>query len=104
MTTPEGRVKAKVKARLKRDYPLDCWAFMPVQMGMGSPALDFLICIKGIFVSIETKVLGKSLTDRQQLTRSCIHAAGGLVLVVWDDETLDYAMASIALKLKAFGL
>ena len=80
--TPEGRVKAAVKralATLPRRYH-----FMPVQNGMGAPALDFYCCINGRFVAIETKAPGKKLTARQEATRDQIYAAGGIVFVVDD--------------------
>lgn len=100
--TPEGRVKAKVKRRLKA-LGTDCWTFMPVQKGMGIPALDFVLCIRGHFISIETKAdATKNLTPTQLTTKAAIEAAGGLVFVVFDDNTLDYAMASITL-LQRFG-
>lgn len=86
MSTPEGKVKRKVSAWLKE---LDrCWPFMPVQSGYGAPALDYIVCIKGVFVSIETKKPGGALTPTQQATKKTILDAGGMVLVVWDDESL----------------
>lgn len=92
--TPEGRVKAKVKRALKV-LGHECWQFMPVQTGFGAPALDFLLSIRGRFVAIETKAPGKDLTPLQQTTKAAIEAAGGIVLVVWDEPTLDIAMKII---------
>lgn len=89
--TPEGRVKAKVNRRL-RTLGDKVWRFMPVQMGMGIPALDYLLCVNGQFVACETKVKGKKLTDRQQLTSDAIRAAGGRVFVVYDDASLEFMM------------
>ena len=97
MSTPEGKVKAKVKkARLKliKDG-FGVWSFMPVQMGYGAPALDFLWCVNGCFVAIETKVKGKYMTPRQEQTANEIHAAGGLVFVISDNDSLDFAMKKI---------
>lgn len=94
MSTPEGRVKAKVKRALKH-LGRDCWQFMPVQTGFGAPALDFLLSVRGRFVAIETKVPGKSLTPLQETTKAAIEASGGIVLVVWDDDTLAIAMKII---------
>lgn len=85
--TPEGRVKAKVKralATLRRHYH-----FMPVQNGMGAPALDYFCCISGLFIAIETKVPGKGLTDRQRLTANAIVAAHGIVYVIHDDHEIE---------------
>ncbi len=95
--TPEGRIKKLVKAKLA---PLvenhQCWAFMPVQSGFGIPALDFLLCINGWFVAIETKKSANAkLTDRQQATKRDMEEAGGIVLVVYDEASLDRAMKII---------
>lgn len=94
MATPEGRVKAKVKAALNK-LGSDCWRFMPVQNGYGSVALDFLLSIRGRFVAIETKAPGKKLTPLQEGTKAQIEAAGGVVLVVWDETSLEIAMKII---------
>jgi hypothetical protein len=87
-------VKAKVKAALA-SLKSDCWRFMPVQTGYGAPALDFLLCIHGRFIAIETKAPGNALTAQQQTTKAQIEAAGGIVLVVWDEPTLAIAMRVI---------
>lgn len=92
--TPEGRIKAKVKRRLKAEFPKH-WPFMPVQTGYGAPALDFLICIAGRFVSIETKKPGGKPTPLQETTIQNIRDAGGLVFVVDGDESLEHAIACI---------
>jgi len=92
--TPEGRVKKKVKAALDT-LGSDCWRFMPVQTGYGAPALDYLLAIRGRFVAIETKAPGKKLTALQEGTKAAIEAAGGIVLVVWDESSLAIAMKII---------
>lgn len=68
---------------------------MPVQMGMGKPSLDVMICAGGWFVMIEAKVKGKKMTPRQTLTAEEVCAAGGLVFLVDDDASLDKAMEVI---------
>lgn len=73
----------------------DCWRFCPVQTGFGSPALDYLLSIRGRFVAIETKAPGKRLTPLQEGTKAAIEAAGGIVLVVWDETSLELAMKII---------
>lgn len=92
--TPEGRVKKIVKKALDTLGP-DCWRFMPVQTGFGSPALDYLLAIRGRFVAIETKAPGKKLTPLQEGTKAAIEAAGGIVLIVWDETSLELAMKII---------
>jgi len=87
MTTPEGKVKAKVKTqvidKLARRY-----AFWPVQVGMGATTLDCLMCINGYFVAIETKAQGKKLTPRQEAVAALVRNAGGMVYVVTPDTDL----------------
>ena len=96
--TPEYRVKARLKKRLKEEFGSECYWFMPVQSGFGSPSLDFLICISGLFVSIETKAPGKKPTPLQETTIANMRAAGALVFVVDGDESLDDAIACIKSK------
>ena len=67
MTTPEGKVKAAIKAVLKR---VGAYYHMPVQNGMGAPSLDFVCCYKGRFVAIEAKAPGEKPTKRQIQTRN----------------------------------
>lgn len=90
MSTPEGRVKAKVTRWLK-ELGDDCWYFMPVQRGMGRPALDYECCIRGHSVAIETKVPGGVMSPTQKATRDAKLAAGGLVLMIWDEQSLEHA-------------
>lgn len=83
MTTPEGRVKDKVKKCLAQWQ--DIYKFMPVLNGMGAPSLDFLLAVRGHFLAIETKAPGKKMTPRQETTAAEIRAAGGTVLVIDGD-------------------
>lgn len=83
--TPEGKVKAKIKSLLKLH---DAYYFMPVQNGMGSPALDFYVCHKGRFIGIEAKAPGKYATPRQVNTMDEIVSAGGATIVVSDDNSM----------------
>lgn len=92
--TPEGKIKAKVNVALKT-LGTSLWKFMPVQTGYGMPALDYLLCVNGCFICIETKVKGKELTGRQELTKAAIEKAGGIVFMVDDDESLEFAMKYI---------
>jgi hypothetical protein len=95
MSTPEGRIKAMLKKKIKLHFP-KAWTFMPVQSGYGAPALDFILCIDGMFVTIETKASGKEkLTPTQESTAAAIAVAGGLVLRVHDEESCEKAIALI---------
>ena len=77
--TPEGRVKEKVKALLRR---YGAYYFMPVQYGYGAPSVDFLVCHQGFFAAIETKAEGKKPTKRQALVLQEIAEKGGATFVI----------------------
>jgi hypothetical protein len=85
--TPEGRIKAKVKALLKR-YGI--WFFYPFSFGAGTAGIPDIVCIiRGQFVGIEVKSGPKAkLTVLQRRVAEQIVAAGGLWLRVDDDDTL----------------
>lgn len=84
-TTPEGKVKKRVKRALDhlQEKGYRVYYHMPVQNGMGAPTLDFVGCINGRYFAIETKAPGKKATPRQEQTMAEITAAGGTALV-WD--------------------
>lgn len=83
-TTPEGKVKAKVKDLLRK---YDAYWHCPVQNGMGNQALDFMhVQVPGCpAFAIETKAPGKEPTVRQQRTIASIRKAGGTVFVIDGD-------------------
>ena len=68
MTTPEGKVKAKVRAILDDTR---IWSFWPVPSGYQAASLDVLCAVRvkniPVFFAIETKAPGKGITDRQGL-------------------------------------
>lgn len=97
--TPEGKVKAKLKARLRKEWP-NMYSFMPVQSGYGAKTLDFLCSIEGRFVAFETKAPGKHPTPLQASTIEDILHAGSFACVVSDDDTIDAAIALIHLWLR----
>lgn len=77
--TPEGKVKAQVKAILKR---FGAYQFWPVQTGFGATTVDCLCCIDGKFLAIEVKAKAGKLTPRQELTLREVSKAGGLACIV----------------------
>ena len=93
--TPEGKVKALVNRRLEQHFGRRCYRFMPVQNGMGAPGLDYHCCIDGLAVYIETKMEGKTLTERQRLTRNRIEEASGLVFEIHNKVEIDAMIARI---------
>lgn len=82
--TPEGRVKAKLNRLLAKYETI--YKFMPVPGGYGSSSLDYVLCVGGRFLAIETKAPGKQPTPRQHKIIEQIEAAGGLVFVFDGDE------------------
>ena len=97
MATPEGKVKARLKARLKT-LPSPFYQFWPVQSGMGASTLDMLGCYKGRFVTVETKALGKCLTPRQLFVMDQMERAGALAFVVSCDDDIAYMVAELQLQ------
>ena len=95
MKTEEGLLKDKVKRYL--DALPRMYRHMPVPSGYGTQTLDFLCCIDGRFVGIETKAKGKKPTPRQQQCIEEIKRAGGAAF--WCD---DYE--SFMLNMAAWGL
>ena len=83
MTTPEGKVKDRVKKVLKAE---GAYYHMPVQNGLGAPTLDFVGCHLGRFFAIETKPGNKQPTPLQELTMEDMRKAGGRVFLI-NDET-----------------
>jgi Holliday junction resolvase len=79
-STPESRVKKKVKEILDQ---MGVYHFSPMQNGMGRAGIpDIIGCLEGQFLGIECKA-GKGTTtalQERELTR--IQNAGGLALVV----------------------
>lgn len=83
--TPEGKVKAKVSALLKKhgvEYA------MPVQNGMGKQMLDYVCCWRGRRLDIETKKPGGVPTPKQRQTAVNMWRAGAKVFIISDGEGL----------------
>lgn len=81
--TPEGKVKAKVKAVLKKH---GVFYFMPRGSIFGKAGVaDIVACYMGKFVAIETKAGRNKLTMRQELVKQDIEQAGGVYFVIRED-------------------
>lgn len=88
-TTPEGKVKAAVKKRLKE---MGVWFCMPMGTGFGNSGVpDFVCCWGGQFLAIETKAPGKrsNTTSMQDNQIAGIRKAGGTAVVIDDVSQLD---------------
>jgi hypothetical protein len=88
--TPEGKVKQKVTAILKK-YEPRVYYNMPVPMGYGESMLDYVGCVNQMFFMVETKRPGKVPTDRQKQCASRVKRAGGTVFTITapDDPVLE---------------
>jgi len=107
MTTPEGKVKEEIKRWLRK---LRAYWHMPVQNGMGAPALDFHVCMPivitpamvgktiGVYIGIEAKAPGKEPTPRQTRTMSDIIDAGGIAICV-NQENINEELAKCLINL-----
>jgi Holliday junction resolvase len=81
--TPEGKVKAKVKAILK-EY--GAYTITPFTAGYGaSGAPDLIVCYKGKFIGIECKAGKNRPTALQTHHLSDITDCGGYSLVIRPD-------------------
>jgi len=86
--TPEGRVKAMVRRWLHKHHP-GAFYYQPVQCGYGRHGIpDFVCCIDGRFVGLETKAPGGKLSLHQESILEQIDQAGGLGLVVYGEADL----------------
>lgn len=91
MATPEKKVKDEVKKVLNK-FGSDIDGFWPVPYGYGESHLDWVGCVCGIFVSIETKAPGKRPTPRQVKRIRDVKEAGGIAVVIdGTEDTTTYA-------------
>jgi hypothetical protein len=82
-STPESKVKAKIKAILKEH---GVYYAMPIGTGYGNAGVpDFLCCFKGRFLAIEAKANGGTTTALQDKNLRDIEVAGGITCVLNED-------------------
>ena len=90
--TPEGKVKEKVKAVLKRR---GVWYCMPRGQTYGRAGIpDFLCCHKGRFIAVETKAGRGRATPLQMKELKDLFRHQGIVLIVREDgmDELEHAL------------
>ena len=79
-TTPEAKVKAKIKAILKA---YNIYYAMPIGTGYGNSGVpDFLCCVNGKFLAIEAKAGKGTTTALQEKNLTNVRESGGLAMVV----------------------
>lgn len=92
-TTPEAKVKAKIKALLKEH---NVYYAMPIGTGYGNSGVpDFLCCVNGRFLAIEAKAGKGRTTALQDKHLDQIEKAGGKALVI-NETNLDHLESVIA--------
>jgi Holliday junction resolvase len=78
--TPEAKVKDKIKKILKAH---GVYYIMPIGSGYGNAGVpDFICCYKGFFMAIEAKASGNMATVLQAKNLEEIIDAGGVAVVV----------------------
>ena len=86
-STPEAKVKAKIKAILKAR---GIYYAMPIGTGYGSSGVpDFLCCVNGHFLAIEAKAGKGTTTALQDKNIREIKECGGTAAVI-AEEQLEY--------------
>lgn len=86
-STPEKKVKDKVVAQLKA---LGAYYFYPVTGGYGNSGVpDIVGCHLGRFFGIECKAGKNKPTKLQELNLKQIKAAGGIALVINEENLSD---------------
>lgn len=83
--TPEGKLKAEVKGYL---HAIDAHFFMPLPTSWGANAVDFICCVRGRYVAIETKIRPRKATARQNAFLHNVQRAGGIAFVAYDMATV----------------
>ena len=95
MSTPEVKVKNKVKKLLKENNAYFC---MPVSGGFGASGVpDIIACYRGFFIGIECKAGNNTPTALQKKNLQDIVNAGGGVAVVNEGNVED-----VEILLRAF--
>lgn len=90
----EADVKKEVKKILASHKP-DVWWYMPVQTGYGVKGIpDFVCCVRGKFLGIETKFGRNTESVWQKKQGAAIQEANGVYLVV-NEENLYTLNATI---------
>jgi Holliday junction resolvase len=85
--TPEGKVKDAVRKILTE---FGIYHFMPPGMGFGRAGIpDIICCFQGKFIAIECKAGKGKTTALQDRELNAIRAAGGMAMVVNEDNLIE---------------
>jgi Holliday junction resolvase len=86
VATPESKVKAKIHAMLKARGAYAVNYIGGISANNGTP--DILACLQGRFIGIEAKAGKNKPTDLQTLNLKRIDEAGGLALVINEENLI----------------
>jgi len=90
--TPEAKVKKKVVAELNT---LGAYNFFPVMGGYGRSGIpDIIGCYRGYFFAVECKAGKNTTTALQERELQKIRDAGGIAIVV-NEENIDDVKAAL---------
>jgi pantoate kinase len=96
-TTPEAKVKAKIKAILKAH---NVYYAMPIGTGYGNSGVpDFLCCVNGKFLAIEAKAGKGKTTALQEKNLRQIQDSNGWSMVV-DEESIEEVQIILSILLR----
>lgn len=85
--TPESKVKAKCVAQLKE---MGAVYFFPVTGGYGTSGVsDIVACYEGLYIAIECKAGKNKLSELQKMFLEKVAAAGGLALMINEENVMD---------------
>lgn len=84
--TPEKKVKSKAAKTLKE---MGVYYFYPATGGYGSSGVpDIVCCYKGLFLGLECKAGKNKPTELQKMNLEQIKKAGGIALVINEDNVV----------------
>jgi Holliday junction resolvase len=95
-STPEKKVKDQVVKVLKEE---GVYYFFPATFGMGRSGVpDIVCCVRGHFLAIECKAGGNKPTALQLRELAAITAAGGIAMVINEDNINEVALVVKSMK------
>ena len=80
MSTPEGRVKDKVRAIFKAHNVH--YTHIPANQFSKGGAPDYVCCVKGVYLAVEVKTVKGKMSELQKIERDKTKEAGGFYIVV----------------------
>lgn len=95
-STPETKVKSAVRAYLSKER---VYHFTPMSYGMARSGIpDIIACVNGYFLGIECKAGKGKPTALQIAEMASIERAGGMTLVIRENNFDDLRVAIATLK------